>query len=253
MKKLKFKTKKYIKFDKKYYKISRNQLLILDALLYDGSNKKYIDSNNNMRYSEHFGLFDFDVKKLEKIIISGDTVREDEDDIEILFPNDPSDIIDYEFMFHTHPPTPGRVKNGIIYEFPSINDIFHFIEYFNKGLTQGSLIIAQEGIYVITTKSNVKKIKYNIKDEEKLFNILEDNLSDIHLESIEKYGKKFNKNFYYKTIIKDLYFINKFNNIIKEIFNDQIKIKYYNRTYDKKTNTWIIKSLFLRVAAIEPK
>lgn len=252
MKKLKFRTKKYMKYNKKYYKISRNQLLILDALLYDGSVKKYIDSKKNMRYSEHFGLFDFDSHKLEKIVISGNSVREDEDDIEILFPNDPIDIIDYEFMFHTHPPTPGRVQNGIIYEFPSIHDIFHFIEYFNKGITQGSLIIAPEGIYVITVKNNIKKIKYNLLQEEKMFDDLEDFLSQIHLESINKYGSKFDKKFYYNTIINDKYFINKFNSYIKKIFNNQIKIKYHNRVYDKKTNSWIIKSLYLSVSAVEP-
>ena len=252
MEKIKFKSKKYVKFNKKYYEISRNQLLIMDALLYDGSLKKYIDSNKKVRFSEHFGLLDFNFKKLEKIIISGDSSREDDDDIEILFPNNLNDIVDYEFMFHTHPPIKNRIKEGIIYEFPSINDIFHFINYFNKGLTQGSLIIAKEGIYVITVKSKIKKIKYNIKEEDKIMELLQNELFNIHSQSIKKYGKKFNDYFYNKNIISDRTFIDKFNKKIKKMFNNQIKIKYYNRVYEKKTKSWIIKSLFLRVSAIEP-
>ena len=252
MKKLKFISKKFIKFNKKYYKISRNQLLILDSLLYDGSVKKYIDSKKNVRFSEHFGLLDFDKNKLEKIIISGDTTREEDDDIEILFPNDPFDIFDYEFMFHTHPPTIGRIDNGIIYEFPSVNDVFHFIENFNKGIIQGSLIIAPEGIYTITYKKNVKKIKYKLNDEDKLFNLLDDKLNKLHMLSIKKYGTKFTQEFYYKNIIKNKYFINSLNKYLKKLFNNQIKINYVNRTYDKITNSWIIDTLYLKVSAIEP-
>ena len=253
MKTLKFLSKEYIKYNKKYYKISRNQLLILDALLYDGSVKKYIDSKKNLRYSEHFGLFDFDKNKLEKIIISGKTTREEEDDIEILFPTEHKDIIDYEFMFHTHPPTPGRVEHGIIYEFPSVNDIFHFIEYFNKGMSQGSLIVAPEGIYTITTKNNIKQIKYNLKNEDKLFNMLDKELNKIHQLSIKKYGTTFTKDYYHKTIIKDFHFIELINKCLKNIFNGQIKIKYVNRTFDKKTKSWLVNKLFLRISAVEPK
>ena len=40
----------------------------------------------------------------------------------------------YQYLFHTHPPTPkpgGRAGEGIVYEFPSIGDILHFIDHFN--------------------------------------------------------------------------------------------------------------------------
>ena len=51
--------------------------------------------------------------------------REDED---ILLPIDLPDIKDYEYIFHTHSPTPfpgSRAVDGVLYEFPSISDIYH--------------------------------------------------------------------------------------------------------------------------------
>jgi hypothetical protein len=138
MNNIKIKSNVHIRNKKRYLKLNRNQLLILDALLYDGSARKYIDSDNHLRYTEHMGVLDFKANKLQKIIISGETTREDEDDIDILLPKDLPNIYEYEFMFHTHPPTPkpgDRAKDGILYEFPSVNDIFHFIKYYNKGMT----------------------------------------------------------------------------------------------------------------------
>ena len=125
-----FKSNMYRKYNKTYFKLTYNQLLILDALYEDGSNeKKYIDKNNNLRYSEHFGLLGFNHKKLDKIIVSANTNREDSNDIEILLPTDLPEIKEFEYMFHTHPATPypgSRIKDGILYEFPSISDLYHF-------------------------------------------------------------------------------------------------------------------------------
>ena len=61
------KRNKIIKYSQRYIKITQNQLQIFDALLYDGGVKKYLDSNNNLRYSEHAGIFDFDKIKLEEL------------------------------------------------------------------------------------------------------------------------------------------------------------------------------------------
>ena len=46
--------------------------------------KKYIDKSSNLRFSEHFGLLDFNKTRLEKIIISAKTNREDKDDLDTL-------------------------------------------------------------------------------------------------------------------------------------------------------------------------
>ena len=158
MKKIHFKSKIY---KKKYFKLDYNQILILDSLLdIGGKEKKFFDKNNNLRYSEHFGLLDFDQNSLSKIIISSKKMREDDEDIEILLPNDFNDIKHFEFMFHTHPATPKpgyRARDGVLYEFPSISDIFHFAEHYNNGKTQGSIVIAPEGIYILyISEKNIK-------------------------------------------------------------------------------------------------
>ena len=61
----KLKSKIYKKYDARYIKISKNQMRILESLYVDGSHdKKYYDSKNKLRYSEHSGLLDFGKFKL---------------------------------------------------------------------------------------------------------------------------------------------------------------------------------------------
>ena len=66
------------------------------------------------------------------------------------------------------------LKNGILYEFPSISDITHFIEHHNNGKLLGSIIMAPEGIYIIR-KNNFNRnpihVDYNImiKDLQDIF------------------------------------------------------------------------------------
>ena len=149
---------KVTKSGKKYLKLERNQILIMDALMKHGGYKIYKDKRKNdvFRYSEHAGLLDFNNHGLEKIIVSGNTTRVDAGDNDIYLPKDLADIYDYEYIFHTHPPTPkpgGRVELGIMYEFPSIGDLFHFKGVYNEGNTQGSIVIAPEGMYVISKKN----------------------------------------------------------------------------------------------------
>lgn len=226
-------------------------MLIFDALLFDGGvSKKYIDSCSELRYSEHAGLINFNNNKLEKIIISGNTNREDCYDWDILLPNNIDDIKEYEYIFHTHPPTPcpgGRINDGILYEFPSLNDIYYFIDKFNKGIIQGSIIIAPEGVYIIKTKNNINKIKYDINKELLINNLLQNKISKIQFEAIEKYKIKFTSSYYYEYIIQDKKYIKKFNILLNKFFNNQIKIIYKQRKYDKLTDNWIIKNLYIPI------
>jgi hypothetical protein len=250
-----FKASKYIKHHKKYFKLDYNQLLILDSLLDTGGyEKKYIDKSSNLRFSEHFGLLDFNKTKLEKIIISAKTNREDKDDLDILLPSDLPDIKDYEYMFHTHPPTPfpgSRVVNGILYEFPSISDIYHFADHFNSGETQGSLVIAPEGIYVIRARDNIKKIDY--PKSEKIFNKLSSETYKIQKLAIEKYGTNFDIETFYSIISRDNQFIKMFNELLEKYWGKLIKVYLKPRIKNEQTGKWILKSLLLPVIPYELK
>ena len=250
-----FNSRMYNKFKKTYFKLTYNQLLILDALYEDGGvSKKYLDSNKNLRYSEHFGLLSFNHTKLDKIIVSANTNREDQNDIEILLPTDLREIKDYEYMFHTHPATPlpgSRIKDGVLYEFPSISDIFHFVDHYNLGATQGSLVITPEGIYIIIVKNDIRKIKY--EDNKKTYNELINGAFQIQEKAIEKYGSDFSLEKFYTEISYDDSFLKSYNELINIYFNDSIKIYLKPRKKDKKTNKWIINSLILPVIPYELK
>uniref|UniRef100_A0A6C0H1X6 Uncharacterized protein n=1 Tax=viral metagenome TaxID=1070528 RepID=A0A6C0H1X6_9ZZZZ len=242
--------------EKQFHKfiLDRNQIFILDSLMNIGKEKVYIDKSKNFRYSEHAGLLDFDHTELEKILISGKTNRQDRDDPEILLPQNMKEALDYEFMFHTHPPTPypgARAKVGVLYEFPSISDIFHFIEHYNIGETQASLIIAPEGFYIIHSKTGENKIE--IKDEKFSYKNLVNGSFEIQNNAIEKYGKNFeNNNKFYDEVINDKKFINQFNNLLKKYLDDQIYIEYIARIKDSNGN-YIINKLIIELKSIERK
>lgn len=236
---------------KKFLKIKRNQLLLLETLFNDGGNiKKYTDKLNNLRYSEHSGYLGINNNKLDRVIVSALTSREDSDDNEILLPNNLHDTYKYEYFFHTHPSTENltRVKYGIFYELPSINDIFHFIDHYNSGKTLGSIVIAPEGYYIIYPKNfNIKKIKYDIELEDIIFKKLEKKSMNIQNNAIKKYGNDFTDDEFYNIIAKEKKFLKNFNKIINKYLNNQIKIILKNRKKDILTNKWILNNLYLPI------
>lgn len=234
-----------------YIKIKRNQLLILDALLDDGGNKIYKGKNKKYFFSEHFGMLDINKNGLDKLIVSAKTERIDEDDGDIYFPGDVDDAFEYEFIFHTHPPTSGltRVDEGILYEFPSIHDIYHFTDLYNKGKTQGSIIVAPEGLYIICTIDN-KKVKYS--KSEKNFNYMINQLLEIQDKAIKEYGVDINADTYYNTIIQNKKYIKMYNEMVNKLFSNKIKIKYIARKYDDKIKKWYLPSFYISLNIIEP-
>jgi hypothetical protein len=248
---IKFNSTIYVVHNIQHIKITRNQIMIMDALMkHGGYTKKYVDAKhkNIFRYSEHSGLLDFNKNGLEKIIISGKTERVDRGDEEIYLPKNINDAFDYEYIFHTHPPTPkpgGRVDEGILYDFPSISDIFHFIDHFNGGLTQGSLVLASEGMYNIR-KKKFDRIKIKI-NENKMYDELQNIYPNIQDEAINKYGNKFNTKFFYQEIAQDHSYINRINNILNKY---DIHIDYFPRSKDQ-TGKWIIFDLFLPIYITE--
>lgn len=237
--------------DVQYIKLDRNQIMIMDALMkHGGYTKKYIDRKNKniYRFSEHAGLLDFNNSGLERIIISGNTNRVDRGDDEIFLPKNIKDAVDYEYIFHTHPPTPkpgGRVKLGILYEFPSPSDIFHFLDHFNDGVTQGSLVVTPEGMY------NIRKLKFDrvkIKiDEDMMYDEIRDIFREVQDEAIKKYGMKFNTYQFYSKIAPNRTYIEKVNTVLNKY---EMHIDYFPRIKDT-TGKWIIDTIHLPIYVIE--
>ena len=248
----KFNSKIVINNGKKYLKMDRNQILILDALMKHGSYRKYIDNNNKniYRYSEHAGLLDFNDTGLERIIVKGDTKRVNPGDNDIFLPEDFNpDELDFEYIFHTHPPTDGiggRAKDGILYEFPSVGDMLYFVDIHNETKVQGSIVIAPEGMYIIrnakkgTNKINIDFNKFFRTAGQKLFTVEED--------AIKKYGIDFTINEFYSKIAQDRTYINQFNKFLNK---HGLNIEYYPRIKDSK-GSWIIDTIYLPIYVVEP-
>jgi len=237
------------KNNSKYIKLDKNQILIMDALMIHGSyDKNYEDIRKHLfRYSEHAGLLDFNNNGLDKIVVSAKTTRIDKNDDDIFLPNDIEEAYDYEYIFHTHPATPklgGRVKNGLLYEFPSLSDIFHFIEHYNEGSTQGSIVITPEGLYNIRAYDLSKKIRIN---ENQFYRKMRDVFEDTQQEAIDIYGIKFSDKIFYTKIAQDIQYIKLIN---KELQKYNIYIDYYPRIKNKKGN-WIIDTIYLPIIPIE--
>lgn len=241
-----------VKNDKKYLKLDRNQILILDALMEHGGYKIYKSSSQQKKiykYSEHAGLLDFNTSGLEKIIISGNTTRVDLNDDDIFLPKNMIDAFDYEYIFHTHPPTPrpgGRAKEGILYEFPSVSDLFHFKDHYNGGRTQGSIVVAPEGMYIIRKKIyDNKKININ---EDMLYKNITKIMAQVQDMAIDKYGVYFSREIFFSQIAQDTVYINMINKVLNKY---KMHIDYYPRIKDNK-NHWVIDTIYLPVYVIEP-
>lgn len=246
---LKLKSKLVFHTEKKihYIKITINQMMIMDAVMVDGGIGKYVGKHSDTNYSEHAGLLDFN-KQLERISISAKTNREDHDDKGILFPDvDFAEVKDYEYIFHTHPPSPhpgARAKLGIIYELPSPGDFLVFIDLFNRSLTQGSIIIAPEGAYVIRPLNmHIKKIDIN---EDQFFDDVEKTIDGIHECTAKQYGTKLSVKRFYAIVTTNTKPIQRLNDFLKPY---GIHVTYKPRI--KKKGRWILNAMYLPVFVTE--
>jgi len=155
-------------------------------------------------------------------------------------------------MFHTHPPTPtpgARIKEGILYEFPSIGDLFHYVDHFNDGNMQGSIIIAPEGMYIIRKKVFDKnKIRIN---EDKFFKAITKVFWNTQDLAIEKYKDKLDKNpgLFYTHVSQDKSYIQKINDGLDKF---GLVVDYYSRIQDASGN-WVLDTIYLPVYVTEPK
>jgi len=242
----------YEKFSKKYLKVTRNQIMIFDALMEHGGYKKYVDNKDKsiLRYSEHSGLLDFNNSGLEKVTVSANTDRVDKADSDIYMPKNMIEMLDYEYVFHTHPPTHGiggRVSEGILYEFPSISDVFHFMDHYNDGNVQGSIVMTPEGMYILRkTKFDNKPIKMN---ENSFYRQANRIMWDMQDKAIEKYGRRFDKDTFYNKIAQDTYYIDQLNKVYNTF---GIQIDFYPRIKDVLGN-WVIDTIYLPIYVVEPE
>jgi hypothetical protein len=240
-----------------YNLFNTNELNIIDGLYEEGSNKIYIDKKKNIfnskdnKFSEHYGLLYFSNTKLEKVVVQINS-RVEKDDPSIYMPQNSQEALKVDYIFHTHPKTPylgSRMSISILYEFPSISDIIHFIEHHNRGILLGSLIIAPEGIY------NIRKNIFNrdkIKIDYDIFlSEMEDIYVDCYQESMAIYSDlkelektngehKIPEKIFYKNIANNLEFIKKINYVLEKY---DVTIDFYNRIFlDQK---WIFPTIYL--------
>jgi hypothetical protein len=248
--------------NKKYLKVHRNQILIMDALMKHGSYRSYIENSKKTiyRFSEHAGMLDFNDTGLERFIIKGNTNRIPKGDNTIYLPNEFTEKdLDYEYIFHTHPPTHGlggRIDDGVLYEFPSVGDVLHFSRVYNSFLidditsiptVQGSIIVAPEGMYIIRKKEFDNKeidlgMSFMREYSNKLFNI-EQLAIDLYGPTPEDITEKM----FYEEISQDREYIDLLN---KYLNKNGLHIDYYARIKDDHGH-WIIDTLYLPVYVVE--
>lgn len=230
---------------KKYLRLGKNQIMILDALMrHGGYSKKYYDVKDTsvVRYSEHAGYIDIKGREVNNIIVSGNTLRVDRGDEEIFLPIGTNEAYLYKYIFHTHPPTPkpgGRAEDGILYEFPSVGDILHFIDHHNDGNTNGSLVMTPEGLYNIR-KSNEDVKKIDI-DEDGLYNEIRKEHRRIQDLALQEYGTKFTTYIFYSEIAQNIKYIEMINNKLKKY---DITIDFYPRNKDFK-GSWVVDTVYV--------
>ncbi len=241
--------------------LDSNSIQIMDGLYENGGIKKYLDQQKNLytskknKFSEHYGFIVFKDDLVEKITTMIENRVDKKTDPDIYQPLTQEDHFEVNYIYHTHPKTPwigSRLKHHILYEFPSISDILHFIDCHNLGKLLASLIITPEGMYII------QKYNFNRENIKLDFDIFIDKLEDVYIEcrddayekhkSIDYSSLKLNneiklpEEYFYSSISKDFTFINKINNLLKTY---DLFIDYYPRIKLSNTNYWLIPDIYL--------
>ncbi|XWV26304.1 hypothetical protein QJ857_gp0770 [Tupanvirus soda lake] len=232
-----------------YIPLHYNKLLIIDALMHQGSKPRYlvpkIESKNAEKYiySEHSGAISIKNKAIDNIIVSAETNRMDITDDNIYLPTNTEILGKHEYIFHTHPNTSkygGRISEGIIYEFPSANDLFNFIKYHNEGKAQASIVVAPEGTYVIRPIKYQKIFDFNYE----LFYHLRKFILKLEKMAIKKIKPIIDDisdpDIFHKEIGSDFTFIKLFNKFIEPA---NLFIEFYPRI--KKNGEWYLRQINL--------
>jgi hypothetical protein len=228
-----------------YVPLNHNMLMIIDALVKNGSKPRYQDINSNrFLYSEHSGILQLNKEnQISGILVSTDSNRSDLNDTDILLPQNSDILAQSPYIFHTHPNNSkyaGRVKDGVLYEFPSANDVYNFMKYHDEGQAQASIVAAPEGLYVIRSVCYQPQYKFNPH----LFHSLRKFILLIETAAIRKHKNELNQlhdpDLFHQKIANDYTYINLYNRFIKPA---NLFIEYYPRI--KRNNEWVLPSINL--------
>jgi hypothetical protein len=226
----------------RYIPLHYNKLLIIDALMKQGSNPRY-ENNGEYLYSEHAGGISIKDGIIDNIIVSTQTDRTDDADVNIYLPHNTPSMSEYYYLFHTHPNTityGGRFNEGIVYEFPSASDVLNFVKYHNEGNAQASLVVTPEGSYLIRPLKYVEYFdvpvelayflrKYVLRLEKKA------------VAEFQQYGDKItDADFFNANIGNNFKYINKYNRYLRDY---NLYIEYYPR--EKKNGEWCLRQINL--------
>lgn len=237
-----------------YIPLHYNKLLIIDALMNQGSYPRYLieaskeNPKDKFIYSEHSGVISVKNNIIDNIIVSTETNRVDANDSNIYLPVNIENLSKYEYLFHTHPNTSsygGRVGEGIIYEFPSANDLFNFVKFRNEGKAQASVVIAPEGIYVI------RPIKYDSKHkiDSNLYYSLRKFILKLEKMAIKKIKPIIKKisyaDVFHQKIGSNFSYIKMFNKFIEPT---NLLIEYYPR--ERRNGEWCLRQINLQYMEI---
>ena len=250
--KLKKFKKKIIKKSKK--KKSKASLSKQKRTLFLSDRRDYNLNKKHFLYSEHSGMmtFDYDKKRIASYLINNNNYVTYKGDDSLFFPDYCNKFKNFEYIFHTHPPTPypgdRAATEGLLYEWPSISDLYHFSQHYNNGITHGEIIFAPEGIYLIRPyflNNKVKKINIsenNIKVIRKIIWKLQDDA--IELYKMKYYEYERDSDFYYSKVCQNTLFLNKLNMELKKI---NIFIDYFPKINYKGEKRWIYDSVRIYV------
>lgn len=226
-----------------YINFPTNKLLIIDALMQQGSKPQY-SYKEKFIYSEHSGVITINDNSINNIIVSTQTTRIDAGDDSIYLPKNSPLLLENPYLFHTHPNTltyGGRISEGIIYEFPSANDVYNFIKYYNEGKALASIVVAPEGLYVIRPIQIIKLFTIN----NEFFYFLRKYILKLEKIALGKINQRTLKKIHDPDIFNlvvgsNLSYIKAYNSYLKEA---NIFIEYYPR--EKKNNNWVLRPINL--------
>ena len=234
-------------FDIYFINFRTNDMNIMDGLYEIGSNQIYIEKTKNIknskinRFSEHYGFIEILGNKINKIITLNKSRTIEEEKLLYLPVND-LETFNYQIIYHTHP----RFKNygkrsSIIFEYPSISDIMHFIDHHNYGKLLCSLIITPEGLY------NIRKYNFNNEKIKIDTTIFTNKIESILLECEEYFYRKYyyeviTKELFFNKIIYDTFYINRINEELKQF---DIAIDFYGR--NNFNDNYIFTNIFIPI------